>query len=167
MKPNVSIRPFRPTDQTAIENLVLTIQRIEFGLDLTADNQLDLKDVGAYFRGSGSAFWVAVSAKDDAVIGCIGLESVAGPLAIMRKFMVAQAWRGRPLGVAHALHAAFLQHARAINASKVVLSTVVETKAAQSFYTRLGYRCIERGAMPVEFVPGILDAIFMVLDMDV
>ena len=153
------IHPFAPADQARVEKLVLTIQCDEFALDLSADNQPDLKDIKGFFSGEGSAFWVAVA--DGQIVGCIGLQAIDGCIAAMRKFMVHQDWRGRELGVAKALNAFFTQHARAIGATTLALSTVHETKAAQAFYRRAGYRDVTREDMPAGFVPGIIDVVFM------
>lgn len=158
-----SIRPFASADQAAVEALVLTIQRDEFHYDLTTANQPDLKDVAFYFAGCGSAFWVAQADSDGAIIGCIGLEAIGGPVAVMRKFMVAQAWRGRELGVALALYEHFVDQARAIQAPLIALSTVGATKAAQAFYLRRGYQQVVQAAMPPGFVPGVMDVVFMVM----
>jgi GNAT superfamily N-acetyltransferase len=165
MKQNFAIRPFNQSDQAAVEKLVLTIQRDEFGLDLSADNQPDLKDITGFFSRVGSAFWVAVAASDGALIGCIGLEIIDGPVAVMRKFMVHQDWRGRQLGVADVLHTQFVEHARLNGASQAALSTVSSTKAAQAFYARVGYRLVKRDAMPTGFIPGVLDVVFMVSEV--
>jgi GNAT superfamily N-acetyltransferase len=164
--PNFSIRPIAPADQAAVAALVLTIQRDEFGYDLTTENQPDLKDVAGYFSGDGSAFWVGVAHSDSAIIGCIGLEAIEGPVAVMRKFMVAQSWRGHQLGVAQALYNGFVDQARAINAPLIALSTVSATKAAQAFYLRMGYQRVERADMPTGFVPGVMDVVFMVMAVD-
>lgn len=165
MKQNFAIRPFNQSDQAAVEKLVLMIQRDEFGLDLSADNQPDLKNIAGFFSQIGSAFWVAVAASDGTLIGCIGLEAIGGPVAVMRKFMVHQDWRGRELGVADALHTQFVEHARLIGALQAALSTVSSTKAAQSFYSRAGYRIIKCDAMPTGFIPGVLDVVFMVSEV--
>ena len=153
------IRPFAPEDQSGVEKLVLTIQRDEFGLELTADNQPDLKDVVGFFSGEGSAFWVAVAHGQ--IVGCIGLQAIDCCVAAMRKFMVHQDWRGRELGVAKALNEFFTRHAREIGTTTLALSTVHETKAAQAFYRRAGYRDVTREDMPAGFVPGIIDVVFM------
>ena len=158
-----AIRPFAPGDQSGVEKLVLTIQRDEFGLALTADNQPDLKDVASYFAGEGSAFWVAVGLGE--IVGCIGLQAIDGPIAAMRKFMVQQDWRGREMGVAKALNAFFTRHARETGATTLALSTVHETKAAQTFYRREGYHEVTRDEMPAGFVPGIIDVIFMLAEV--
>jgi N-acetylglutamate synthase-like GNAT family acetyltransferase len=156
------IRPFQLSDQDEVEKLVLTIQRDEFGLGLSADNQPDLKDISEYFSQSGSGFWVAVANEDGSLIGCIGLEVIIGPTAVMRKFMVKGNWRGRDFGVAEALHEVFVAKARATGARTLALSTVSATKAAQSFYARSGYQLVDQAAMPIGFVPGVLDVIFMI-----
>lgn len=56
MKQNLAIRPFNQSHQAAVEKLVLTIQRDEFGLDLSADNQPDLKDITGLSRELGLRF---------------------------------------------------------------------------------------------------------------
>lgn len=154
------IRDFRPTDQQAVENLVLDIQRNEFGLALDAENQPDLKNIEAFFTNPGSAFWIAEDRQSGQIIGCIGLEALPGHIAVMRKFMVHPAWRGKTAGVASALNESFETHARHSGAAMIFLSTVAATKAAQRFYDNSGYNKLVRDELPQAFVPGILDAIF-------
>jgi GNAT superfamily N-acetyltransferase len=144
-----------------IEHLVLGIQRDEFGLALTADNQPDLKDVAGFFAHAKSGFWVAQAMDDGALIGCIGLEALSDDVAVMRKFMVHRDWRGAGFGVATALHERFVAHAQAKGFSQIALSTVASTAAAQRFYARNGYRSIALTDMPDGFVPGVLDVVFM------
>jgi N-acetylglutamate synthase-like GNAT family acetyltransferase len=156
------IRPFVANDQAAVEKLVLNIQQVEFGLELSANNQADIRDVVSYFAGDGSAFWVASTNDTHQLIGCIGLEMIEGQVSVMRKFMVAQNWRGSSFGVASALHKAFLDHAL-LHCSKIIaLSTVSVTQAAQSFYRRSGYRTWPKEQMPAGFVAGPLDVIYMI-----
>ena len=112
MSPPFSIRRFHRDDQLAVERLVLTIQRDEFGLALSAENQPDLHDVAAFFSHPSSAFWVAESGQSQNIIGCIGLEALAGNVAAMRKFMVHPDWRGKATGVAASLNATFEVHAQ-------------------------------------------------------
>jgi N-acetylglutamate synthase-like GNAT family acetyltransferase len=154
------IRGFRPADQRAVEALVLAIQRDEFDLALTAENQPDLKDVSDYFSNAGSAFWIAEDRQSKQIIGCIGLEALPDQIAVMRKFMVHPAWRGKAAGVASALNKAFERHAQHSGAAMIFLSTVEATKAAQRFYENAGYTSLTRDQFPPACVPGILDSVF-------
>jgi N-acetylglutamate synthase-like GNAT family acetyltransferase len=170
LPPRAAIRRFRPGDQRAVERLVLGIQQDEYGLALSAANQPDLQDVAAFFGSGASAFWVAVAqdhsagpaevAPDLSVVGCIGLEDAGDGVAVMRKFMVAPAWRGRRSGLAGALLAVFEAHAAASGLHRVALSTVASTLAAQAFYEKSGYQRVAREQLPAAHVPGVLDTVF-------
>ena len=162
MSPPFSIRRFQRDDQLAVERLVLTIQRDEFGLALSAENQPDLHDIAAFFSHPNSAFWVAEAGQSQAIIGCIGLEALAGNVAAMRKFMVHPDWRGKATGVAASLNATFEAHAQKNNMTQIVLSTVDVTKAAQRFYQNIGYAGVLIDQLPKAFAPGVVDTLFYV-----
>lgn len=152
------IRLFQLADQARVECLVLSIQRHEYGLDLSAENQPDLRDVAGFFSGARSAFWVA-EADEDGVVGCIGLQDLGGDACAMRKFMVHASWRGAR-GVAQALLAVFEGHALLQGMPLMSLSTVSNTVAAQRFYERNHFTRCDRTAMPANFTPGALDSVF-------
>lgn len=161
MTPRFRIRAFQTADQASVEALVLSIQRDEFGLSLTAANQPDLSDIAGYFATEGSAFWVASPARSRDIVGCIGLEALPGAVAVMRKFMVRPDWRGSRGGLAAGLHDVFKAHAIATGARMLALSTVTSTHAAQAFYLKAGYKPVARDQMPVGYEPGRLDSVFM------
>ena len=162
MSPPFCIRRFHRDDQLAVELLVLTIQRDEFGLALSAANQPDLNDIAAFFSHPNSGFWVAEARQTRSIIGCIGLEALPGNLAAMRKFMVHVDWRGKATGVAASLNATFEASAQNINITKIVLSTVDVTTAAQRFYQNIGYGSVLSDQLPKAFVPGVVDTLFYV-----
>ena len=162
MNPPFSIRRFRRDDQLAVERLVLTIQRDEFGLALDADNQPDLRNIAAFFSHPNSAFWVAEAGQTQNIIGCIGLEALPGNVAAMRKFMVHPDWRGKEKGVAASLNATFEAHCQKNSITQIVLSTVEVTKAAQRFYQNNGYAGVLIDQLPENFVPGVVDTLFYV-----
>lgn len=155
----MKVRRFQSADQDAVTHLVLTIQQHEFGLSLTAENQPDLADIAAFFSAPGSAFWVAAD-DENAIVGCIGLEALDVDTAVMRKFMVAQSWRGAERGVSAALLAAFEADARSAGFAQIILSTVSATIAAQKFYERAGYCRVAKSELPDGYKPGVLDSEF-------
>jgi GNAT superfamily N-acetyltransferase len=159
-----AIRPFDARDQSAVERLVLNIQQVEYGTQLSSDNQPDLKNVDAFFQGGHSAFWVAESAAGE-IVGCIGLMDLGGGACAMRKFMVAAGARGRQNGVSAALTAQFESHARQ-HCPRIALSTIEATKTAQAYYAREGYAIVDQSQLPKGFVAGPFDVIFIMKDLE-
>lgn len=151
-----TVRSFRPSDQSQVIDLVLGIQREEFGIAISAEEQPDLRDVPAHYAASGGNFWVAEEAG--AVVGTVGLLSVgAGDLAL-RKMFVAPGHRGT--GVAAALLAACLAWARDAGFSRVLLGTTDQFKAAHRFYEKAGFAQIPVAELPAHFPRMRLDTRF-------
>ena len=88
---------------------------------------------------SGLSFWV--SEDDSGVIGAVALENF-GTTALVRSLVVSPAYRGR--GVASALVSRAELEAQRQGTARLVLLT----ETAQALFTRLGYRVIERNAVP-------------------
>jgi hypothetical protein len=51
-----TIKPFAAVQRRAVANLVLDIQRREFGIPVTLDTQPDLIDVAGFFRKGAGEF---------------------------------------------------------------------------------------------------------------
>ncbi|KAM3101510.1 hypothetical protein ACKFKF_07140 [Phormidesmis sp. 146-12] len=63
----MQILTYQPQYQMQVAKLILQIQREEFGLPITLEDQPDLLDIPtAYQQGNGN-FWIAV--ENDQVIG--------------------------------------------------------------------------------------------------
>lgn len=157
----IRIRRYNPADRAGVTDLVLDIQQGEFGLALTQANQADLRDLSQYFGEGANSFWVAQTDTGE-IVGCIGLEALNPKVAVMRKFMVHQDWRGSDKGIAKALLETFEVSARGAGFEQIVLSTVEATKAAQRFYEKSGYRRVDHDNLPDGYVPGPLDTVFFV-----
>ena len=71
MSSSLHIRPFHPSDTRDVAAVIVPIQRVEFGTDVTLEDQPDLSDIrGFYQQGSGN-FWVAECGGR--IAGTIGL----------------------------------------------------------------------------------------------
>jgi hypothetical protein len=55
----IVIRPYQKGDEVGIAQLVVSIQREEFGLEVRFEDQPDLQDVAGFFREGVGEFWVA------------------------------------------------------------------------------------------------------------
>jgi hypothetical protein len=90
----LEIRPYRAEDRDGLIALVLPIQRDEFGLAITADDQPDLVDVPGFFARGASAFWVASDGAQ--LVGSAGLVDLGAGMAALRKMFVHAGYRGAP-----------------------------------------------------------------------
>jgi hypothetical protein len=68
------IRPFRPDDAAGVAAVILPIQREEFGIPITLEEQPDLLDIAGFYQQGDGNFWVAVC--DETVVGTIGLLDI-------------------------------------------------------------------------------------------
>lgn len=124
---------------------ILAIQNDEAGLDLTIEDQPDLRNVlEAYSDG---AFWVAVN--HNKVVGTIGLM-IIGDRGILKKFFVAKDYRGRG-GPAFALMTQLLALARELRLKELVLDTPSIAIRSHAFYERAGFEIIGRGDLGFDY----------------
>ena len=163
----VEVRAYWHGDATAVVDLVLSIQREEFGMAITSDDQPDLLDVlGFNCRGAGH-FWVAV--KSGKVIGTIGLLDIGNGRGALRKMFVARPWRGRELGIASRLLECLVNWAKAHGLSEIYLGTTEWFDAARRFYVRNGLVETSRDELPDRFPVMAVDSRFyrlVISDMD-
>jgi len=152
------IRSFAAADEQAVIDLIVPIQREEFGVAITADDQPDLRDVaGFYLTGTGTFL---VAEQDGRIVGTIALKDIGNRLAALRKMFVAAPFRGREHGVASALLQRLLDHARASGVREIMLGTTENFLAAHRFYEKNGFVLVAREALPAGFPFMALDTRF-------
>lgn len=163
-----SLHPWNRHDQDGVVALISGIQRGEFGLSITPEDQPDLMDVpGFYQRGAGQ-FWVARAqgcptgeeTPGSGVIGCIALLDIGNGQAALRKMFVEKQWRGAGHGVASALLAALLQHAAEHGLQQIFLGTTTRFLAAHRFYEKNGFIRTEKQNLPPSFPVMAVDTVF-------
>ena len=93
---NIEILPYSHDHAAGVRDLIVPIQREEFGIDITYEDQPDLHDVEAFYRGGGGDFWVAVSGAQ--VVGSIALIDIGDGQGALRKMFVRQDFRGAGSG---------------------------------------------------------------------
>ncbi|KQY28709.1 GNAT family acetyltransferase [Caulobacter sp. Root487D2Y] len=156
------VRPFAAGDAAAVLALILSIQRGEFGLAVTADDQPDLADVPGFYQTGAGQFWVAE--REGAVVGTIGLRDIGAqangrPAVALRKMFVGPEARGA-LGVAGPLLATAIGHARARDVAEIYLGTTDRFLAAHRFYEKHGFARIAPEALPPAFPRMAVDSVF-------
>jgi len=159
----VTIRDFVRADADAVGALVIAIQRYEFGLDVTFDDQPDLIDIDTHYRRGRGNFWVALIC--DAIVGTLGLIDIGLRHGVMRKLFVAKEFRGEPFCVANALLIALLRHAAAAGLQDLSVGTTADFVAAQRFYAKHGFGETSPRNLPANFPFTPIDARFFRRDL--
>lgn len=145
----MQISIYQPKYQTPVVDLILQIQREEFGLPISLDDQPDLLDIPTvYQRGDGN-FWVALDT--DQVIGTIAAIDIGNHQLALRKMFVSAPYRGRSIGVGKQLLDALCGWATERKICEIYLGTVEAFKAAHRFYEKHGFRQIEKSDLPAAF----------------
>lgn len=143
----VEIAPFTPDQADAVVDLVLSIQRDEFGLPLTREGQPDLVDTAGFFRRGDGNVWVATDGGG--VVGTIGLLDIGDGRGALRKMFARASHRGS--GVAGRLLDALVDWCRTRGFVEVYLGTAPTLHAAHRFYEKRGFVEIDRSGLPASF----------------
>ncbi|MBX4977681.1 GNAT family N-acetyltransferase [Rhizobium lentis] len=155
---DIEIRPFAAGDADAVLSVILPIQREEFGIDITADAQPDLRVIPDFYQSGKGQFWVAV--KDGAIVGTVGLKDIGNNQAALRKMFVSAEVRGREHGVAALLLDRLIAHARDAGLTDIFLGTTDKFVAAHRFYEKNGFSEIAKSALPRSFPLMAVDSKF-------
>ncbi|ARM87288.1 GCN5-related N-acetyltransferase protein [Rhizobium sp. CIAT894] len=154
----IEIRPFAADDADAVLSVILPIQREEFGIDITADAQPDLRVIPDFYQSGKGEFWVAV--KDGAIVGTLGLKDIGNNQAALRKMFVSAEVRGREHGVAALLLDRLIAHARHVGLTDIFLGTTDKFVAAHRFYEKNGFTEIAKNTLPRAFPLMAVDSKF-------
>lgn len=157
------LQPFSPEHTDGVVRLILPIQQQEFGIAITAEAQPDLRDIPGFYQHGAGNFWIALD--DGEVVGTIGLLDIGHKQAALRKMFVRASHRGREHGVAAALLATLIEHARAQGLREIFLGTTDKFLAAHRFYEKHGFRSVLREALPEAFPVMAVDSVFYGLDL--
>ena len=153
-----TVVPFSSEYRDAVVAVVLPIQREEFGVPVTLEDQPDLLSIPeVYQRGAGN-FWIALRA--DEVIGTVGLIDIGGRQVALRKMFVKAPFRGRAHGVAARLLDAVLGWGAAQQLADIYLGTTAKYLAAHRFYEKNGFVEVGVGALPSSFPRMAVDTKF-------
>ncbi|MHC1753549.1 GNAT family N-acetyltransferase [Humidesulfovibrio sp.] len=158
---DASPQPGRPAGhQAGVVALISTIQRGEFGLSITPQDQPDLMDIpGFYVRGRlGPGLFLVAVDPDGEVCGSIALLNLGGGQGALRKMFVRAQSRGT--GLAAALLEALLGWCRGAGVLEIFLGTTERFLAAHRFYEKHGFARIEKGSLPPTFPVMAVDSVF-------
>ncbi|PZR30453.1 GNAT family N-acetyltransferase [Caulobacter segnis] len=151
------VRAYRPGDAQAVIDVILPIQREEFGFSITAEDQPDLADIPGWYQTGAGQFWLAE--QDGRAVGTIALKDIGGDAVALRKMFVRPEGRGAA-GAAAALLATALEHARTHGVGEVWLGTTERFQAAHRFYEKNGFTQVAADDLPAAFPRMAVDTRF-------
>ena len=154
----MEVVPFQPGFTSGVVDLIVGIQRGEFAIDITAEQQPDLRDIPGFYQARRGNFWVAIA--DGRVVGTIALLDIGGQQAALRKMFVQRDFRGPAPGTAKRLLDTLLEWARDREILEIFLGTTASFLAAHRFYEKNGFAEIERAALPPAFPVMAVDVKF-------
>jgi N-acetylglutamate synthase-like GNAT family acetyltransferase len=152
------ILEYSPGYESRIIGLISSIQRNEYGIDITPGQQPDLRSIPSFYQAGSGNFWVA--SADDRVVGTVALKDIGNGAAALRKMFVAPGWRGDERGVARALLGTALSWARSNGVSAIYLGTTAQFRAAHRFYEKNGFTEVPKEALPASFPVMAVDSRF-------
>jgi N-acetylglutamate synthase-like GNAT family acetyltransferase len=154
----VNVAPYTPELHAKIVDLILTIQRVEFGFDIRVEDQPDLLEIENFYLRSAGGFWVAL--QDGEPVGTIALRDIGSRQGALRKMFVKAEYRGKEHAAAATLLGALLKSARASGLGEIYLGTTEKFLAAHRFYEKHGFHPVSASALPTAFPRMSLDTRF-------
>lgn len=155
---------FQECHQQAVENLVLPIQQIEFGVPITREEQADLIDVQGVFQKGKGNFWVAI--RDGQVVGTIGVVDIGSGQVALKKMFVHRDYRGKQHGISAALMNGAKEWCRRQSVTQIFLGTTAQMSAAHKFYERNGFVPVDVLQLPAAFPLVHVDSKFYRCDLN-
>ncbi len=148
-KADIKIIEFHPRYRQHVLDLIVHIQRNEFNIQITADEQPDLSDIENFYQIKCGNFWVAV--VKNRVVGTIALLDIGNHEAALRKMFVNETFRGKDLGVAEKLLKRLLLWSKEKEIKQLFLGTTPKFLAAHRFYEKTGFMEVSLKDLPQAF----------------
>jgi len=154
----IQIVPFASEHTESVGALFVGIQRDEFQIPITLEDQPDLRDIPAFYQQGAGNFWVATSEGE--VVGTVALLDIGNQQGALRKMFVHASYRGPGHGVSARLLDRLLEWSRAQGVKEVYLGTTEKFLAAHRFYERTGFQQNAENELPPRFPKMVLDSRF-------
>lgn len=160
---NVRIQVYDERYHEQVVDLILHIQRKEFGVPIKRDDQPDLNSISTFYQKGTGNFWVALAEQQ--VVGTIALIDIGNKQVALRKMFVRDGFRGAPYKTGQLLMDKAFGWMKEKGVDEVILGTLDRFVAAQKFYLRNGFREVKKENLPSNFPAMTLDNRFFVKDL--
>jgi N-acetylglutamate synthase-like GNAT family acetyltransferase len=154
----MNIQEYTEAYNEEVIRLIVSIQHDELGVNITADDQPDLKAIPSVYQKGNGNFWVASDGQK--LVGTIALIDIGGNEGALRKMFVHREYRGRDKGIAQQLMDILFNWGRNRQMKTIYLGTIDIMKAAHRFYEKNGFQRIDKKELPVSFQAMPVDNVF-------
>jgi N-acetylglutamate synthase-like GNAT family acetyltransferase len=161
----LKILPYSKTFKAGIINLIVDIQRNEFGIPITAEDQPDLLNIPDYYQNKNGNFWVAL--HKERVVGTIALLDIGNRQGALRKMFVHHLFRGEESETAKMLLNELLNWTEEKDFREIYLGTTAKFLAAHRFYEKNRFLEIKKEDLPDRFPIMTVDTKFYKLNMPI
>ncbi|MBO0451906.1 GNAT family N-acetyltransferase [Candidatus Enterococcus murrayae] len=158
----VTIVPFEEKYTQEVVDLILPIQREEFNIDISIEDQPDLLRIKEEYIDTGGNFWVALS--NGHVVGSIALVKLENHCGAIKKMFAAKEFRGEKQ-VGKKLLNTLISYCEDQGYERIYLGTVDVLKAAQKFYKKNGFELIAKTEMPKDYHLMDVDTVFFMREL--
>ncbi len=155
---DVTIQKFTAEHTQAVGELISKIQREEFAIPITLDQQPDLADIPGFYQTGKGNFWIASS--NHRVVGTISLLDIGNDQVALRKMFVHPEYRGSRFHTANKLLQSAFDWCHTKGISEIYLGTTAKFLAAHKFYEKHGFTQIPKEKLPVKFPVMTVDTKF-------
>lgn len=159
----IIVREYSKEYQDEVIDLILNIQRNEFTIPITKEDQPDLADISNFYQSGYGNFWVAIN--NGAVVGTIALIDIGNHQAALRKMFVKTDYRGKLFNTAELLLLELESWASAHNVEEIYLGTTEKFLAAHRFYEKNRFVQIASERLPKTFPIMKVDTRFYKLEL--
>jgi len=155
------IKKYTDDYKKEVISLILPIQRDEFGISITAEDQPDLSDIPGFYQKAGGNFWLALCGEQ--VVGTVALIDIGNNQGALRKMFVRPDHRGKLHNTAELLLSELLAWSRQHAMDHIYLGTTEKFLAAHRFYEKHGFIRIDKDLLPGAFPIMKVDTRFYML----
>ncbi|MEJ8304771.1 GNAT family N-acetyltransferase [Saccharibacillus sacchari] len=135
--------------QKSVADLIVPIQRDEYGIPITLKDQPDLLEIETFYQRGKGNFWTAL--HEGEVIGTIALLDIGQDRAALRKMFVKKEFRGGQYAVSKRLLDKAFIWAQQQGLAEVWLGTTPAFVAAHRFYEKNGFAEVNAEMLPPGF----------------
>ena len=89
----ITIETYTDNHKKEVADLILQIQKYEFNIPITLEQQPDLNQIPSYYQTNNGNFWIAKN--EDQIIGTISLLDIGNHQGALRKMFVQQKFQGQ------------------------------------------------------------------------
>ena len=145
----ITIETYTDNHKKEVADLILQIQKYEFNIPITLEQQPDLNQVPSYYQTNNGNFWIAKN--ENQIIGTISLLDIGNHQGALRKMFVQQNFRGKEYAIGQKLLDTLIKWARVKGFTEIFLGTTEKFTRAQRFYIKNGFEEVEKQELPESF----------------